>query len=100
LHSDTDPALVHGDIKPDNALIDQNGRAVWIDTIGSGTAGGSSLDVGLFGRYAAPELYQPEQRAAGQEGHLLGEDIVKTPASDVYAFAMTLYEVRRLQKPK
>lgn len=73
--------LVHSDLKPDNLFITREGRYVLLDFgLTRGFLSQDGAQMGMRGRspgYAPPEQYQP--------------GAVLTPASDVYAFAATLY---------
>lgn len=78
-----DQNVIHGDVKGGNVLVSAQNKILLCDfglakTTGivtsSSLAGKGSL------RWQAPEL--------------MGEDPTKTCESDVYAFAMTIYEVR------
>ncbi|MEM9655147.1 MAG: serine/threonine-protein kinase [Actinomycetota bacterium] len=75
--------LVHGDLSPDNVLIDGNGRPVLIDLAAAMPVDAAAIDrttgveVATTPRYAAPEV-------AG--GRPVG------PAADVYALALIAYE--------
>ena len=81
--------LVHGDIKPDNILIDRDGRALVGDfglaraIAGRSASDGRPLWIGTPA-YMAPELLR------GQPA---------TPATDQFAFAVTLYEAYAGHRP-
>ncbi|KAF8294454.1 kinase-like protein, partial [Clavulina sp. PMI_390] len=88
------PPIVHGDIHSWNILIDAGGQGLLCDfglsrikheqtRTATGIFEGGKL------RYLAPELFllQP------------GQSFRSTPASDCYAFGMTILELATLQKP-
>ncbi|MEM9566374.1 MAG: serine/threonine-protein kinase, partial [Actinomycetota bacterium] len=78
-----DVGLVHGDLSPDNVLLDGDGRPVLIDLAASMSVDAAAIDrttgleVATTPRYAAPEV------AGGQP---VG------PSADVYAVALIAYE--------
>jgi len=76
--------IVHGDIKPANLLIDQNGQACLSDfglskVLDGGCRGTAAGNIGSA-RYQAPEL-------------VLGEVRHATEACDIYSFALVCYEI-------
>ncbi|EMD37460.1 hypothetical protein CERSUDRAFT_50723, partial [Gelatoporia subvermispora B] len=80
--------VVHGDLKGANVLVDDQDVARIAD-FGLGTfkyEGQVETDTELNGsiRWMAPELFDPDKFAAKE---------VRTTFSDVYAFAMTAFEV-------
>ncbi len=79
--------LLHGDIKPDNVLVDRHGVSLLID----------------FGLAAAPRsAANPARHLAGSSAYLSPEQIRGDPAdvrSDVYACAVVLYELLCGQRP-
>jgi serine/threonine protein kinase len=88
LHTAHQKGFVHRDVKPQNILIDDDGRAFLAD-FGIATDGGSdglTATGGFIGScyYAAPEQIQ-------------GEAV--TPAADVYALSAVLFQVFTGQVP-
>lgn len=80
--------VIHGDMKAANVLVSATGAAQLCDFGLSkfiGTAPGRSQDSTL----GSLNWISPER--------LLGDDMARTEASDVYAFALTAYEVSRLR---
>jgi len=78
--------IVHGDIKPDNILIDHDGRAL-VGDFGLARAIADDAAGGVVGTpaYMAPELLRGEPA---------------TPASDQYALAVTVYEAITGVRPR
>ena len=73
-------ALLHGDIKPANCLLDSKGHLVFVDFGLSALA--SQAPQGLLAgtpQYLAPEVIRGE---------------APTPAADLYAFGVTLFQVK------
>lgn len=73
-------ALLHGDIKPANCLLDAAGHLVFVD-FGLSTLASQAPQGLLVGtpQYLAPEVIRGE---------------APTPASDLYAFGVTLFQVK------
>lgn len=91
LHSSN---VVHGDLKGDNVLVDENGAARLIDfgmskLIEEAASGytTSSLNLGTA-RWMSPELL-----------HSQSKDCHRTRSSDVYAFACTALEILSSKQP-
>ncbi|KIO26898.1 hypothetical protein M407DRAFT_73924, partial [Tulasnella calospora MUT 4182] len=89
LHSRVSP-VVHGDMKPDNVLIDDAGHAVIIDfglsaimeddsTLATSLATTSLQDAGNA-RWMAPEL-------------LMEESCIRSPSTDVYSFGCVALQI-------
>ncbi|KAF8343112.1 kinase-like domain-containing protein [Cantharellus anzutake] len=85
------PPMIHGDVKPHNVLISDNGNAQLCDfglsrVISELTITGqtTSTGIGYTARYSAPEVIVEE---------------VKTTESDVYAFGCTCIHVLFSQPP-
>lgn len=78
-----DKDVIHGDVKGANALVSSDTRLLLCD-FGLAKPAGSVTSSSLAGkgslRWQAPEL--------------MGQEPTKTFKSDVYAFAMTIFEVR------
>ncbi|EJD39446.1 kinase-like protein, partial [Auricularia subglabra TFB-10046 SS5] len=95
LHSSC--SMIHGDIKCENILISDNGTAMLadfglstfidVDTT-SRTLTGSRRMMSI--RFAAPELVIPGETGNGTEE--TDRPPRKTPATDVYAFGMTIIQ--------
>jgi len=95
LHSQ---AMIHGDLKGNNILIDQDGRARLADfgllTIASDSSNptnSSSIVSGGGVRWMGPELMDPERFGL--------KNSRKTKESDCYALGMVIYEVLSGQVP-
>jgi len=81
--------VVHRDIKPQNILLERDGRPKLADFGLAKTAGEASLSV--TGEFVGTYLYaSPEQVAAKSS---IG------PASDIFSLGVTLYECLTLQRP-
>ncbi|PVF91507.1 kinase-like protein [Serendipita vermifera] len=96
LHSH-DPIVVHGDLKPANALIDDEGRARLCDfglvrVLSEGRKTGYTTGANHTGtvRYLSYELVKPEKP---------DEQVVSTTASDVHAIGCIALEILFLQLP-
>lgn len=77
--------LFHGDVKPANIIVEQGGRATFVDLgLAAPWRDGGSLAEGLTPRYAAPELFQG--------GPL-------TARAEVYALGVTLHEALEQTRP-
>lgn len=81
-------SVVHRDIKPNNILLDQDGNAYLADfgIAKLGEAGDSLTGSGIIG---TPAYMAPEQSTSG----------VPTPAIDVYALGVTVFEMITGQVP-
>lgn len=77
--------IVHGDIKPDNILLDAAGRPRLCDF-------GQARGRGTHGRALGTQFYMPPEQARG-EG-------LPDPQWDVYAMGAILYEMLTGQKPR
>ncbi|KAF8841734.1 kinase-like protein [Paxillus ammoniavirescens] len=89
--------IVHGDIKPGNILIDDNGRVVLSDFGLSRVLEVSGFTTGHTPgtlRYMAPELLGSEPAPGTTSGA-----IRTTIAADVWAFAVTATEIFSTKKP-
>jgi len=78
--------LIHGDVKPQNIMIDRNSRVVLMD-FGAGRNQDKETDGHIcFGTplYMAPELFQNQQ---------------PTPASDIYALGVLFYHLLSTSYP-
>ena len=75
--------LVHGDIKPGNALITPDGRAKVADFGLARSLGESAMDEEGELVWGTPAYFSPEQAA--------GDSVL--PATDVYAIGIILYEM-------
>lgn len=82
----------HGDLKPANILIDDDGNACLCDFglasfLGEEAGTGFTTTTEYVGtaRYAAPEIFNRPVDAVG---------FMATPASDVFSFGCVVYEVR------
>ncbi len=79
--------IVHGDLKPANILMDADGRPVVLDL---GTSRGEASRDEVEGREGTPAYWAPEQiEGAG----------VATPASDLYAIGVMVYEALAGHEP-
>ncbi len=102
LHHDTHPMIIHGDVKPGNILVSDDGHAVLTD-IGMGSfpelpPHNSSRNTGLSWRYAPPELLPSQDlgldsKPCEAESGAKSINLLKTRETDVYSFAITAYEV-------
>ncbi|KAF8300165.1 kinase-like protein [Clavulina sp. PMI_390] len=89
------PPIVHGDLHGKNVLIDAEGHALLCDFGLSRikheiTRSATNIQEGGKLRYLAPEVLQLLDT---------NQSFRTTPASDCYAFAMTILELATLQKP-
>ncbi|KZO99037.1 kinase-like protein [Calocera viscosa TUFC12733] len=102
LHTEFGDSLVHGDLRANNVLVDGSHRAVLADFGLAGTVGRPdipdadskelhSITLGND-RWKAPELILPEQ-------YDLTAWSCFTPAVDIYAFGMVIYELYTGQPP-
>jgi eukaryotic-like serine/threonine-protein kinase len=78
---------VHGDVKPDNVLVTQDGRLQVADPLGNGTVFTMLLSENHGG---TPGYWAPEIGAGGSISR----------AGDVYSYGATLYELLTGQKPR
>jgi len=79
--------VAHGDIKPDNVLVSDDGRLQVADPLGNG------IGCTVFfsqNRGGTPGYWAPEIRAGGQI----------SCAGDVYSYGATLYELQTGRKPQ
>ncbi|KAF8313209.1 kinase-like protein [Clavulina sp. PMI_390] len=88
------PPIIHGDLHARNILIDINGKGILCDFGLSRfkhevTRTATNITEGGKYRYMAPELLSSSPR----------HKFRTTPASDCYAFAMTILELATLKKP-
>jgi len=93
-----DQAMIHGDLKGANILIDQNGRARLADFGFLTTASdptnptaSSSYTIGGTTRWMSPELLDPDRTGLKSSR--------PTKQSDCYALGMVIYEVLSGQAP-
>jgi serine/threonine-protein kinase len=78
--------VVHCDVKPGNIMIDQGGDIYLTDF---GVARHSNSDITTMGTFGTPAYMAPEQ--------ILGHPV--TPATDVYALGVMLFEMLTGQRP-
>src|SRR5262249_54623238 len=76
--------VVHGDIKPQNVLVTDDGNAVLLDFNGARIEGRDGLAVYTL-PFTAPELLEAVTSSAP-------EQFILTQATDAYAFGMTIME--------
>lgn len=78
---------VHGDVKPDNVLVTQEGRLQIADPLGNGTV----LTMLFFENHGGtPGYWAPEVRAGGPISY----------AGDVYSYGATLYQLLTGHRPR
>ncbi|KAG8815449.1 hypothetical protein FRC18_001496 [Serendipita sp. 400] len=89
-----DPPIIHGDLKPNNILIDDEGVARLCDfglarlsKDGEATITGTIM---CTHRYAAPELYFPKYRFG---------KVIETTRTDIYSLACVTYQFLYLRRP-
>ncbi len=92
-----DRGLVHGDIKPENLMIDSDGRPRLVDF---GLARSRKPNTERTSDGSEP----PRLRAPGTPGYmapeqLAGDETQATPAADQYAWATTFFEMLSGQRP-
>jgi eukaryotic-like serine/threonine-protein kinase len=76
------PALAHGDIKPQNLKLTARGRVILLDVAGSRV--GQRFGPRTAGTQPATFVYAPSERATGGRAD---------PRADLYALAATLYHL-------
>ncbi len=81
--------LVHGDLKPGNVLIRSDGHAKVVDFGLARALGESAMDEAGELVWGTPAYFAPEQAAGGRV----------SPATDVYAIGVILYEMLTGQLP-
>jgi len=65
--------LFHGDVKPANIIVEEGGRATFVDLgLAAPWRDGGSIAEGLTPRYAAPELFEGRPLTARAEVYALG----------------------------
>ncbi|KAG8849274.1 hypothetical protein FRB91_010091 [Serendipita sp. 411] len=88
------PTIIHGDLKPGNILIDDEGIARLCDfglaRLGEDGEATITGTVMCTPRYAAPELYSP-RRWVGK--------VTETTRTDIYSLACIAYEFLYLKRP-
>ena len=87
LHTRT-PPIIHRDIKPDNVIVTQEGRAILVD-FGISKVYEASKSTTIGARAVTPGYSPPEQYGRGKTD----------PRSDVYALGATLYTLLTGQIP-
>lgn len=84
-----DHSIIHRDVKPSNALVDEQGN-VYLTDFGIAKIVESSVDLTGTGILGTPQYMSPEQCAGSR-------DI--TPASDQYSLGVVLYEMVTRRTP-
>ena len=96
-----DRGVVHGDIKPDNVMVGAYGEVLLLDW-GFATRIGIDDLASLRRRFGTDQEKRPAA-VFGTPGYLAPERITglaaPTPASDVYALGVILYEILTLARP-